>query len=105
MPASGKKRVVVAGATGTIGKALSKCLIESGYELVVISRNPDSAREIVPGAIEYVAWKPEEQDPWANAIEEHMELSISRGHHSLHVGRTWSTNVRLTRAVSRLLAG
>jgi len=34
---TGKKRVVVAGATGTIGKALSKRLIESSYELVVFS--------------------------------------------------------------------
>lgn len=30
-----KKRVVVAGATGNIGKALCKRLIERGYELVV----------------------------------------------------------------------
>ena len=69
MPASGKKRVVVAGATGNIGKALSKRLIEGGYELVVFSRNPVSARETVPGAAEYVAWKPEEQGPWAAAID------------------------------------
>jgi uncharacterized protein len=56
-----KKRVVVVGATGTIGKALSKRLIESGYELVIFSRNPESARERVPGAAEYVAWKAEEK--------------------------------------------
>jgi uncharacterized protein (TIGR01777 family) len=64
-----KKRVVVAGATGTIGKALSKRLLEQGYELVVISRNPDSAREKVPGATEYVAWKPEEQVSWEAAVD------------------------------------
>ena len=69
MPTSGNKRVVVVGATGTIGKALSKRLIGTGYELVVFSRNPDSAREIVPGAVEYFAWKPEEQDPWASTID------------------------------------
>jgi uncharacterized protein len=69
MSTTNKKRVVVAGATGTIGKALSKCLIESGYELVAFSRNADAARERVPGAAEYVAWKPEEQSPWAAAID------------------------------------
>jgi uncharacterized protein len=69
MSTTGKKRVVVAGATGTIGKALCKRLIESGYELVVFSRNPDSAREIVPGAAEYVAWKPQEQGPWEAVVD------------------------------------
>jgi NAD dependent epimerase/dehydratase family enzyme len=69
MSTTGKKRIVVAGATGNIGKALSRRVIETGYELVVFSRNPDSAREIVPGAAEYVAWKPEEQGLWAAAID------------------------------------
>jgi hypothetical protein len=48
---------------------VSKRLIESGYELVVFSRNPDSARERVSGAAEYVAWKPEEQEPWEAALD------------------------------------
>jgi len=69
MSISRKKRVVVAGATGNIGKALSKRLVERGYELVVFSRNPDAARESVPGAAEYVAWKPEEQGLWTAAID------------------------------------
>jgi uncharacterized protein (TIGR01777 family) len=69
MTISDKKRVVVAGATGTIGKALSKRLLESGYELVVVSRNPDSAWEIVPGAAAYFAWEPEKQGPLATAID------------------------------------
>lgn len=63
------KRVVVAGATGLIGKALSKRLVESGYSLVVFSRNPDAARESVPGATEYVAWLPEETGSCAATID------------------------------------
>lgn len=69
MSVTGKKRVVVAGATGNIGKALSKRLIERGYELVVLSRNPDSARELVPGAVEYLGWNPDEQGLWSAAID------------------------------------
>ncbi len=42
MPES--KRIVVVGATGTIGKALCKGLIEHGYDVVIFSRNPDAAR-------------------------------------------------------------
>ncbi|HXZ05108.1 MAG TPA: NAD-dependent epimerase/dehydratase family protein [Ktedonobacteraceae bacterium] len=37
MSIESKKRVVVAGATGNIGKTLCKRLIERGYDLVVFS--------------------------------------------------------------------
>ncbi len=63
------KRIVVVGATGTIGKALSKCLIERGYDLVVFSRNPDAARKTVPGAVEYMVWQPEETGACSSAID------------------------------------
>src|SRR5690349_10958625 len=64
-----RKRIVVVGATGTIGKALSTCLIERGYDVIVLSRNPDAARTSVQGAAEYVAWQPEETGAWFSAID------------------------------------
>lgn len=63
------KRVVVTGATGLIGKALCRALIERGDQVVVFSRDPDSARSKVPGATEYVTWTPETNGPWAGAID------------------------------------
>jgi uncharacterized protein (TIGR01777 family) len=63
------KCIVVVGATGTIGKALSKSLMERGYDVVVFSRNPDTAHKSVPGAAEYVAWQPEETGAWFSAID------------------------------------
>lgn len=63
------KRIVVVGATGEIGHALSQCILQQpDYELVVFSRDPDRAKQIVPGAFEYVAWQPEETGTWASAI-------------------------------------
>jgi uncharacterized protein len=69
MSTSDKKRVVVAGATGMIGRRLCKRLLERDYDLMVFSRHPDEARDLVPGAAEYVVWKPEEQGSWAAAID------------------------------------
>jgi NAD dependent epimerase/dehydratase family enzyme len=63
------KRVVVTGATGLIGKALCKQLIAKGYQVVVFSRDPQKARDAVPGAAEYVAWQPAEHGAWASAID------------------------------------
>ncbi len=54
------KRVVVAGATGEIGQVLSRSLMESGYSLIIFTRNPQTARKRVPGASKYVAWNPAE---------------------------------------------
>src|SRR6476661_545330 len=64
-----QKRVIVTGATGLIGKALCKRLIEQGYAVVVFSRDPGAARQAVPGAAEYVAWSPAESGPWAAAVD------------------------------------
>src|SRR6476660_8536547 len=64
-----QRRVVVTGATGLIGKALCKRLIEKGYAVVVFSRDPQEARRGVPGAAEYVTWEPAESGPWVKAVD------------------------------------
>lgn len=65
---TGMKRVVT-GATGMVGRPLCKRLLERGYDLTVFSRNPEAAREKVPGASEYIGWQPEESGTWASAID------------------------------------
>lgn len=66
--ASGK-RVIVVGASGTIGRALCKRLLANGYQVVVFSRDPERARQVVPGASEYVAWQAQEHGPWESAVD------------------------------------
>jgi uncharacterized protein (TIGR01777 family) len=62
------KRVILTGATGLIGKKLTKELTNRGYSVVVFSRNPDKARQKLPGAAEYVAWHPGSPD-WTSHID------------------------------------
>ncbi len=62
------KRIIVTGATGLIGKRVSRALRERGESLVVFSRDTPDARKAVRGAAEYVAWQPEEQGSWSNAV-------------------------------------
>ncbi|MEO7070412.1 MAG: SDR family NAD(P)-dependent oxidoreductase, partial [Nostocoides sp.] len=63
------KRVIVTGATGLIGREVCKGLIARGYDVVVFSRNPDSARTKVPGAADYISWTPAESGPWAAQLD------------------------------------
>ena len=49
---------MVTGATGFIGKELIKRLNEMGHEIVVLTRNSDSARFRVPVHCEVITWDP-----------------------------------------------
>jgi uncharacterized protein (TIGR01777 family) len=64
----GTKRVVMTGATGMIGRELSRRLIEKGDELIVLSRNPRQAKEKVPGATAYLAWQAGENGAWEEQV-------------------------------------
>lgn len=61
-------RVLVTGATGMIGTALRKALLERGDEVVGLTRNPERARESAP-EIEWHAWEPASERPPATALE------------------------------------
>ena len=51
-------KVMVTGATGFIGNELVKKLNEKGHEIVVLTRNADSARFRIPVHCETVTWDP-----------------------------------------------
>ena len=51
-------KVMVTGATGFIGKELIKRLNEMGHEIVVLTRNSDSARFRIPVHCEVITWDP-----------------------------------------------
>ncbi len=49
-------RIVVTGATGTIGSALCRSLLARGDQPVALSRNPDSAHSALPQGTEVHRW-------------------------------------------------
>lgn len=62
-------RIVIAGATGQVGKPLCARLIAEGYSVVVLTRRPRVAAGDVPGAEDYLAWEPGVVGPWASAVD------------------------------------
>ncbi len=46
-------RIIVVGSTGLIGRSLSKFLLSPGNEIVSVSRDPESARNLIPGLRSY----------------------------------------------------
>jgi uncharacterized protein (TIGR01777 family) len=64
-----KKRIIITGATGLVGRTLSARLISAGHDIVVLSRSPDSARQKAPGAAEYLEWDSQKPSPGDKAVD------------------------------------
>ena len=62
-----RMKVLVTGATGTIGEALCEALLARGDEVVGLSRNPDKARAKSPD-VTWHAWNPALERPPAEAL-------------------------------------
>jgi uncharacterized protein len=60
----------VTGATGLVGRALCRAMSRERIPFAVLSRRPDRARRLVPGARVYRLWQPIERgSPWATMME------------------------------------
>ena len=62
-------RVVVLGATGFIGRALTETLTERGDDILILSRRPAKAIKRFSEHVKVVKWSPEYDPSWAEAIE------------------------------------
>ncbi len=95
------KRVVVTGATGLIGRKLCAELEARGYQVVVFSRNPQTARRSLRNGSEFVAWTPAENGPWATAIDgAHAVIHLAGAN---NFGKRWSEAYKREIRESRVL--
>ena len=58
------KKIVITGATGFIGKKLSKALAERGDEVTIFTRNVESAKKDFPFIKNFVKWNYKNPDEW-----------------------------------------
>jgi uncharacterized protein len=64
-------RVAVTGATGVIGRHAIGAMLERGDQVVVLTRDPDSARDKLGGRVEAQAWAdPKHTPPPSDALEQ-----------------------------------
>ena len=61
-------KAVITGGSGLIGQALIKELSKNGYEVVILSRNPERTGGKLVGA-EVVRWDGRTQGDWVNHID------------------------------------
>jgi nucleoside-diphosphate-sugar epimerase len=60
-------KVVIAGGSGRLGRAISAALLDRGDEVVVLSRGGGSDPRI-PTAVRVVTWAPPELGDWVDEL-------------------------------------
>jgi uncharacterized protein (TIGR01777 family) len=62
-------KVVVAGGTGLIGRALINSLAEDGHDIVVLSRRPGQYQSLFPETVSFQPWDAKDVGDWARSID------------------------------------
>ncbi|HEV8540211.1 MAG TPA: TIGR01777 family oxidoreductase [Nitrospiraceae bacterium] len=61
-------RIVVAGATGFIGRPLCRFLVEKGHQVTALSRTPEKSRAHLPPTVAIVGWDGLTTGPWERTL-------------------------------------
>ncbi|HLH65414.1 MAG TPA: TIGR01777 family oxidoreductase [Solirubrobacteraceae bacterium] len=94
-------RVLVTGATGTIGRALARALLERGDRVSALTRDPERARRLLGEQVQVTAWPdPQGGPPPQRPIEEADALVNLLGE---PVAQRWTEPARRRIRDSRVL--
>jgi uncharacterized protein len=63
------KKIIITGATGLIGKKLSKALMDRGDEVTVFTRDTNSARKKLPFLNNFVEWNYQKPEEWKSHLD------------------------------------
>ena len=61
-------RVAITGATGFVGRALLQTLIQRGDEVLILTRRPAAARQVLGETINAVQWTPKYTPSWGQQV-------------------------------------
>ena len=62
------KKIIITGATGSIGRRLVEKLVARGDEVIIFTRNIEKAKREMPGAVKYVKWDYQKPEEWKERI-------------------------------------
>jgi uncharacterized protein (TIGR01777 family) len=97
------ERIIITGATGFIGRALCKQLVEGGYEVVALSRSSKGGSESLPNQVKIVNWDAGTAEGWADYTDGAYAI-INLAGENIGSGR-WTERKKRRILESRLKAG
>jgi len=92
-------KVLITGATGFIGRNLITILLEQGFEIVAVSRDPNFASEILPASVQLINW----DSNTLRAALETVDVVFNLAGESIS-SRPWNKKKKTAITNSRLLA-
>lgn len=99
-----EKKIVIAGASGLIGKHLSQILIKSGYRVIGLVRNPEKAKQAaVNSKIEFIKWDINSDPKSVSEIIEGSEAIINLAGTNI-AGKRWNDEFKKEIYDSRILS-
>jgi uncharacterized protein len=93
--------VLITGGTGLIGQALTKELLSKGYEVIILSRNPNNEKQST-GKVSYAAWNLAAQTIDEKAIQKADYIIHLAG---ANVGSRWTEKRKKEILESRTKSG
>jgi uncharacterized protein (TIGR01777 family) len=94
-------KVIITGATGFIGRALTEELAQGDYEIVVLSRNPKIKSEL--NKISYIEWDTKNPNSWTDYVDGAYAV-VNLAGENISAGR-WTRKRKQMILHSRLNAG
>ena len=98
-----KKRILITGATGFVGRPLSIALAETGYEVVALSRRRAEAQEIFAGRVKVIEWDSTTAGRWSKWADGALAI-VNLAGDNIGAGR-WTAKKKQRILESRLNAG
>jgi len=95
-------RVIITGGTGLIGRSLTSSLLDGGHDVIVLSRNPDRASDLLAGA-RAERWDGRTLQGWGEVVDGSDAIVNLAGENI--GGGLWTTERKRRLRESRLDAG
>lgn len=84
--------ILIAGATGLIGKALCGHFLDTGYAITALTRDSGKAQNTLGSSVTCIDWKPGQDDSWAEKCDS-VDVVINLAGAPVAEGR-WTPAVR-----------
>ncbi len=96
-------RVIIAGGTGLIGRALAADLVQDGHHVIVLSRTPERYTGHLPAGVQVERWDARRAEGWAH-LADGADAIVNLAGENIAAGR-WTPERKRRIRESRLNAG
>ena len=96
-------RIIITGATGFVGRALSKHMVERGHEVIALTRNLTKAQDLLVEQVKSVKWDGRSAQGWV-ALADGAGAIVNLAGENIS-GRRWTQATKRAILQSRLIVG